>query len=162
MTVLALVREPEEEHPAPDHGVIRLVVGRDAQVAKWVRHQLPEHPDFGLCTAIGIARDKRLIAGIVYNNYHDYMVEASIAAIDPRWATRRVLWAIFFYPFEQLKVRRLQVTCAKHNKHTRKFNERLGFQYEGTGREAWPDGSGACVYSMLRKECRWLKETPNG
>ena len=162
MTVLSLVQEPEEEHPAPGCEAIRLVFGHDEYVAKWVQQRIPAAPDFGPCTAIGVADDNRLIAGVVYNNFHGYMVEVSMASIDPRWCNRRTMRALFKYPFEQLKVRRLQITMAKRDKKTRKLFERMGFKFEGTGRQAWPDGTDACVYSLLRHECRWLKETHDG
>ena len=145
---------------------IQLVVGRDEEIARWVRHQLPEHPDFGPCTAIGVTEDNRLIAGAVYHNFHDHQghkfVEVSVIATEPRCCNRRVLRALFRYPFEQLRVRRLQTTVAKRNKRARRLVMRLGFRYEGTGREAWFSGGDACIYSMLPQECGWLKENNIG
>ncbi len=140
----------------------QLVVGHDAQVAEWVRRQIPSAPNFGQCTAIGVARDDRLIAGVVFNNYHGHMIEASMAASEPRWCSRGVLCAFFAYPFEQLEVRRIQLTVSKRNKKARCFAEKLGFTLEGVGREAMRNGDDACVYGMLWKDCRWLKETHNG
>ncbi len=142
--------------------MIQLVIGQDEAVALWVQQRIPAALDFSPCTAIGVADDGRLIAGAVYNNYQGYMIEISMASISPRWCNRRTLRALLGYPFEQLKVRRLQFTIAKRDKKTRKLWERLGFKYEGTGRQAWPDGSDSCVYSMLKHECRWLKETHDG
>ena len=142
--------------------MIHLVFGLDRQVAQWVREQIPDRPDFGQCTAIGVAEDKRMIAGVVFNNYRGHMIEASIAATDPCWCNKTVLHAFFAYPWLQLKVRRLQVIVAKKNKHSRHFVERLGFKFEGLCRKAMPDGTDACVYSQLRHECRWLKEEKDG
>jgi RimJ/RimL family protein N-acetyltransferase len=141
--------------------MINLVLGLDPLVAKWVQERIPGARELTPHKAIGIADGTKLIAGVVFSNYHGYMIEVSIAATDRRWANRRTLNVLFAYPFSQLKVRRLQVTIAKRNKYVRKFVQRLGFVYEGTGRQAWPDGGDACVYSMLRHECRWLKENKN-
>lgn len=142
--------------------MIRLVLGLDELVIKWVRAQLPGTLDFGPATAIGVADGTRLIAGVVYSNYHGHMIEVSVASTDRRWVSRNILRGLFAYPWQQLGVGRMQVTIAKRDKHTRKFVERLGFRYEGTGRKAWPDGSDACIYSLLRHEAeRWLKEKPS-
>ena len=138
--------------------MIQLVFGHDTVVTQWVQQQLPGISDFGPCAAIGVADGNRLIAGVVYTNYHGHMIEASLAATDRRWANRRILRGLFRYPFAQLQVRRFQVTIAKRNKSVRRFVVRLGFKFEGIGREGWHSGGDCAVYSMLRKDAeRWLK-----
>ena len=165
-----------EASPAPAHhcdgkvrAIITTIVGRDQEVARWVLERLPDIADFGPCTAIGVARNQQPVAGVVYNNYHrglngsGPMVEGTIVATDPRFLTRGVIRALLAYPFCQLGARRFQVTVAKRNKRARKFIERLGFVYEGTGRRAWSDARDACVYSMLPEEAvKWLGEDVNG
>ena len=107
--------------------------------------------------AIGFALDSKLICGVVYNNYHPgIMIEGSMATIDPRWANRRTLYAIFAYPFIDLKVNRFQATVGKKDKKTRRFVERLGFKFEGIARKAMPGGRDAALYSMLPMECKWI------
>ena len=138
---------------------VHIVLGLDPLVARWVQERIPGARDFGKCTAVGIADGDLLIAGAVYNNFHGHMIEGSIASISPKWCNKTTIRAFLAYPFLQLKVGRLQSTVAKKNKHTRRFLERLGFRLEGVGRQAWPDGSDACVYSMLRHEAeKWLKQ----
>lgn len=137
--------------------MIRLVTNMNEMVAKWVQQQFPDAPDFDPCTAIGIADGNRIIAGVVFNNYRGHTIEASMASISPKWCNRRIGRALLAYPFEQLKVRRFQLTVAKRNKRMRRFLERLGFKSEGRRRAAMPDGSDAIQYSMLRHEAeRWL------
>ena len=139
--------------------------GCDEYVAKWVAAHIDGCPGFDLEKAktIGVLdqfsprQPGRLICGVVYSEYRGHSIEATIASTDPRWASRRVLFYFFAYPFNELGVERLQTTVAKKNKQARKFNERLGFKYEGTGRKAWPDGSHACQYAMMKNECRWIK-----
>ena len=138
--------------------MIQLILGHDEHVARWVQKQFPQIVSFGQCVAIGVARQDRLIAGVVYYNYHPHMIDASFAATDPRWCSRRILRAMFKYPWEQLQIRRLQVTVAKRDRRGRKTLERVGFKLEGVMRRAMPDGTRACIYSMLREECKWLKE----
>lgn len=138
-----------------------LLFGADQAVAQWVRQQL-HNIDPGPCAAIGIVRDNRLIAGVVYNNYIEspdgrpVSIEGTIASIDPAWCTKRNLHALFFYPFVTLGVARFQATTARKNKKARQFLVRLGFTLDGMARQAWPLGGDAAVYSMLKPECRYI------
>lgn len=134
-----------------------LVFGGDAFVAAWVGRRIGI-ADFGPSSAIGVAEDGRLIAGVVYSAWRAApgSLEMSIAAVSPRWCSRRVLAALFGYPFGQLAAVRVQATIRRGNRGARRFVERLGFRYEGMARAAWPTGEDAAVYSMLRHECRWL------
>ena len=133
---------------------MKLVYGADDLLGKWVSHQLGQPIPEGV--AIGVERDSRLIAAVVFHNYHGHMIEASIAATTPKWCSRRALAAFFNYPFNQAGVQRLQVVCRRKNKHARKFVERLGFKFEGIGRRAWSATEDAAIYSMLPHECRWI------
>jgi RimJ/RimL family protein N-acetyltransferase len=139
----------------------RLVYGRDAEIAEWVSKKIGE-PNFGQCTAIGVELDGGIIAGVVYSNYVEHKgnpisVEISCASVDKKWCTRYNLRALYTYPFRQLRVPRAQVSIPVESKGVVKFNEKLGFKYEGTGRKAHFLGGDMVVLSMLRDECRWIK-----
>lgn len=145
-----------------DPDIPTTVDGIDQIVAAWVATQLDMPAErFGQCAAIGIVHRGQLVAGVVYNWYRRYeegaVMEASIAAATPKWATRQVLGAIFAYPFQQMQVTRLQVTCRKSNKHARKFVARLGFKMDGVARRLWDGKHDAVVYSMIPEENRWTK-----
>lgn len=138
-----------------------LVYGHDSIISKWVSCQIG-NPDFGLCRAIGVMIQEKLIAGVVYHNFikspsgEPISIEISCAAIDKRWSTRHNLRELLRYPFIDLGVKRLQVTIPVESKGVRKFNEKLGFKYEGTGRQAHFLGGDVDVLSMLKHECRWI------
>ncbi|MGI9489349.1 MAG: GNAT family N-acetyltransferase [Geminicoccaceae bacterium] len=137
------------------------VSGIDGLIGDWVTDQL-DLPAGSLspCAGIGVTYRGSLIAGVAFNNYRPYqsgaVIDASIAATSPRWATRTVLRDFFSYPFAQMKVTRLQVVCRKSNKHARKFVTRLGFRMEGVARRLWDGKYDAVVYSMMPDECRWI------
>ena len=140
----------------------KLIYGQDEFIKKWVSEKIG-FPDFGQSVAIGIELDGALIAGVVYHNYIEspsgkpIMCEASMAAIDKRWANRYTLKQIFSYPFIDLGVERLQVSTPVESKGVRIINEKLGFTYEGTGRKAHFLGGDVDVLSMLKHECKWIK-----
>ena len=108
-------------------------------------------------TSIGIVNNGTLVGGAVYHDYHGYMVDISLATTDKRWCTRKVLRSLFAYPFKQLGVTRLGVTCSKKNKDIRRLMDKLGFKLEGCARMAFDGKNDAMVYSMINTECRWLK-----
>lgn len=139
-----------------------LVYGRDGDVADWVAAHWPETIAFPSCRAIGIAEPTgpgtaRLIAGVVYTNlgYDGANIDMSIASITPRWCTRTVLGALFAYPFEMLKVRRVTALTHRKAKDVRDFLKRLGFREEGIARHGFARDD-AVVHGMLRSECRWI------
>ena len=142
---------------------MQLVYGRDDIVVPWLCGLLDmdiPHP----CVSIGIAKDDHLIGAALYSNQmldhkkKPYMIEISFGTIDKKWGSRAIIYALLGYPFLQLKVKRIQSTVSRKNRHVRQFLERLGFKLEGVGRQAWPKGGDACVYSMLSGEffsSRW-------
>lgn len=135
---------------------LNLVYGRDGEVARWVQERAPHAQNgFRDFVAIGIERDGRLVAGVVYNEFRGHSIHASIAASTPKWASKKTLEGIFAYPFVQLNVRRITVYTGKNMSHVRQFLERLGFQQEGIVREGFADDD-AVIYGMLKEECKWI------
>ena len=140
------------------------VTGMDALVTRFVAAKLDvPAADLQPCTTIGVVLDDALIAGTVFYQYranpHGGTIEVCFAAETPRWCTRRVLGALFAYPFRQIKVARLQAACARKNKKSRRLLEGLGFKMEGVCRRAWDGSLDAVLYSMLPEECRWIGDS---
>lgn len=135
-----------------------IVYGADDTVARWVSKGVSgEENIFDNYKAIGIVIHSRLIAGIVYHNYHPKLfIELSIYSVDKRWCNRHNLKAIFSYPFAQLKLERVQATCSAQDKGVQMFLERIGFNREGYHPKAHWDGGDAVSYGMLKPDCRWL------
>ena len=133
-----------------------LVIGD--KVVEWVAQRTNEFGDFGASQGLGWERDGSLVAGVVYADWNGPNVVCHIASDGSRrWLTRAYLWAIFDYPFRQLKVKRITVTVGEGNKDSRRFVEHLGFTMEATLQQAHPTGD-LLVYRMFEKECRWLHE----
>lgn len=140
-----------------------LLYGADEEVADWVSRQLFDvNGYFGLCRAIGITLENKLICGVVYNNQHTrpdgtpYMLEMSVASIDKRWCSRHNLRALFEFPFSQLCLERVQTHCNSTDEGTIMFNQRLGFIEEGLHPSHWSLGGDSISFGMLRKECPWV------
>ncbi len=135
-------------------GSLDLLLGYDDEVSQWVANQLGI-TRFVEYSAIGVISNNTILAGIVFYNYRHPNIEASIASINPRWCSRKILKLVFDYPFNQLGCTRVTVHVDSNNKIVQKFDERLGFVHEGTMRKAHGD-TDAEIYGMLKSECRWI------
>ncbi len=69
--------------------MLKLLLSNDAYVSAWVQARL-DNINFRDCKAIGVMRDSRLVAGVVYHNLRDGQIEASIAVEDKRWENKSV------------------------------------------------------------------------
>lgn len=135
-----------------------IYIVRGCDFREWVRERIPvirhPFPDTAMC--IGFGDEKRLLGAVVYTDYNGYNMHASIA-VEPQsnWANRRVLKALFSYPFKDNNCIRLTALCAKRNKASRSMVERMGFKYEGNMRRGF-ETDDLIAYGMLKEECPWL------
>lgn len=85
---------------------MKLVYGHNDAVATLVAALIEgcERSDFGGCTAIGVAQDRRLVGGFVFHNYRPSagVIEVSFASSRRRWLSRPLLYAAFSYVFDEL------------------------------------------------------------
>lgn len=136
-----------------------LLFGQDRLVAEWVSLKL-FNVDNGFdhtARAVGIIKNNRVIAGIVYNNYvENILCEMSIASVDKSWCTRYNLKTLFGIPFTQYNLRRVQSMCSAKDEGVQDFLKRLGFIHEGTHRQAYQNGDDAMSFAMLKHDCKWI------
>ena len=136
-----------------------LVYGHDRELALWAGLSLgcsgairSTEP-----TAIGVARDGRIVAAAVFYNAGPTSIEITFVTTTPRWASRENIRAILHYPFVQLDRKRLTAITEEGNRDARAFLERLGFRQEGIHPDGFVSGTGIS-YGLLRADAeRWLK-----
>lgn len=135
-----------------------LLIGADEMVSEMARERIPHlrETGFGSCVAFGVIRDGKLVGGVVFNNYRGFDIHMS-AAFDGA-LTRRELRTLCEYAFCQLGVRRVTALTGKKNKKARKALHIIGFTLEGTARHALDGVQDACVYGLLREQCKWIKD----
>ena len=140
----------------------KILVGADQACLNLVYEKL-EVPaeEFYPCFSIGVIHNNELIMAAIFHQYRatkfGSMIEVTAVANSSRWGNRDILAKLFSYPFEQLKVTRLQAIVSVRNTHSNDIVKRLGFVFEGMARNAWEGHIGANIYSMLPNECKWLK-----
>lgn len=107
---------------------MRLVFGRDDEVAAWVSRQLkmPIHPPY---TAIGVEDlSGSPVGGAVFNDWNGSNIEITICG--PGAMKRGVIQAMFNYVFLQVGANRLTAKTKRSNKPMRKMLHQFGFEYE--------------------------------
>lgn len=137
--------------------------GADREVAEWVRRRINHIPNVDMmmpCTAIGVAKGGRFIAGLVFNNLRWPSIEVTVAADDKRWCTREVMRVVHHYPFIQHDCLRVTCIVEESNVSTLAFLKHWGFKREGTHPFLFPDGSAGVSLGLYRDQCRWLEEYP--
>lgn len=133
-----------------------LVIGKS--VVEWVAAQTAEFGNFGTDVGIGWEKDGRLVAGVAYANWNGVNVECHIASDrSKRWLTRRFLWTIFDYPFNQLGAERITVCVGEGNRDSTRFVQHLGFILEARLRAAHPTGD-LLIFCMKRQDCRFIQK----
>lgn len=136
-------------------GLSRLIFDESERVAKWCQKRLPDYIGWsGPYVAIGYERHGELVGGVVFTQYT--VTNITITSVLEAPLTRKFMRAIYFYPFLQLKVRRVTALVDKLNAVSRELLEHDGYVEEGCLREAAPNGDDVMVYGLLKKDCRWL------
>jgi RimJ/RimL family protein N-acetyltransferase len=132
----------------------RIAVKDDA-VGKWVHERTAGQWVPALASTIGVYKDERIVAGVVFSQWTGPNIFVAVAVDDPRAVTRRFLYLCCWYPFEQLKCRRVTALVDEDNSRSISSVEHLGFTREATLVDAAPNGD-VIVFRMLKRDCRWL------
>jgi hypothetical protein len=109
-------------------------------------------PDFKV---IGVFEGETLLGAVVYDAFTARDCNLHICVSDRRCVTRRVIRAVFDYPFRQLALDRVSAQVMDDNAPSLELVQRLGFVLEGAKR--LPNRL-QLQFGMQRHECAWLNE----
>jgi RimJ/RimL family protein N-acetyltransferase len=104
--------------------------------------------------AIGIEKDGKIIAGVIYENWNQVSIWCHIA-IEGR-LTKKYLWTIFDYPFKQIGAKKIIVPVSSSNEKSLRLVGKMGFVEEARIKDARPDGDMVFLV-MDRENCRFLE-----
>jgi len=126
-------------------------------VAKWVCKTNGATYAPGQFSCIGRLNEAgNVLGGVLYEAFTPGGSVTMHVAGTPNWLTRKFLWYIFDYPFNQLKVNKLLGFTPSDNLAAHRFHRHIGFQQEARITGAGRHGSDLIIYSMTRDQCRWL------
>lgn len=106
--------------------------------------------------AIGVEHEGKIIAAVVYTDYHPHCIDMHIYTVDKRWCNRHTLKAFFAYPFIQLGLERVQSVIRTDNEGAITLLKKLGYTREGTHPKAYFGGVDAYSYGLLKHQCKWI------
>ncbi len=124
-------------------------------VGDFVRHRL-DLPARGAHHTMGVQRDGRIVAGVIYEDYTGHNLFMHVAADPGFWLSRAALHAFFAYPFVQLACQRVTGWLEASNAAAIALDEHLGFVHEATLKNAARDGGDVLLYVLRREDCRFL------
>ena len=130
----------------------RIVSG--PEVGLWVANKIKGTYHAG-DNAIGLLKDGKIIAGVLYENYNGRSIVVHIGVEGV--LTRSFLGAIFDYPFNVCNVNKLIATITSTNTKSIKLTSHLGFTQEGRLLDATPEGD-LIIYTLKKSDCRFLGE----
>jgi RimJ/RimL family protein N-acetyltransferase len=147
---------------------VKLVINRRNDVVAFVTSRIRYPLDFGgtIHEAVGVEDDAgRIRAGCIYHLHKPLLGTIDLeltAAADPGWYTRKdgpeILRLGFLFAFWRLKAVRVTATVAKMNKKSRRFVERIGFQFVGPLRHGLGFRRHAVLYGMAYDQCPYLTD----
>ena len=109
--------------------------------------------------AISRTVDGNLAGGVVYTDYTRRAISMHVASWHRRWLNRDLLWSLFTYPFDVLKVEQCLAFVPSTNIRAVAFDINIGFKLKHTIEDVVPGGH-LMVLSMRREDCRWLAWKP--
>lgn len=141
-----------------------LIWDHSEPIAAWVAARIPYVDDFGPCRAVGVVGAGKLLAGVVFHDYHpseDFLhendlaagtMQISMAAESPLWARKSTIGQILQYPFEGLDCYRVWTATPIDNTMALRVNEHIGFTREAVCHSAFGRGRHGVLMRLLRPD----------
>jgi len=121
-------------------------------IGRWVADRI----DGGLTersTAIGLIKNGRIVAGIIYENWNGQSLMAHIAA-EGRF-TPAYVGAIFDYAYNVCNVHKAIVPVWSTNIRSANMVKKMGFTEEARIKDGCPNGD-IIIYTLKKADCRFL------
>lgn len=122
-------------------------------VGHWVASQMYGMYAEGQSQAIGLERNGKLVAGVIYEDWNHRSIVCHIAAIR---LTREFLQEACGYAFNVCGVNKIIAPVDSDNEKARRFVQKMGFVLEATIRDATARGD-FLLFTMTRQQCRYLE-----
>lgn len=109
---------------------MNVVFGCDKEVGGWIAGQLGQQGFAGyFMSAIGVFDGPTVVGGTAFHNYYpgEGVIEMTSACIDSRWLSRRMIRAIFTYPFDLLECQMVVMRVSSNNSRMLNIAKRFGF-----------------------------------
>jgi L-amino acid N-acyltransferase YncA len=127
----------------------------DTVVAPWVGERTGDDFQAGVTACLGVMDEDKMVAGVVYDHLTGPCVTATIA-VEGKCLPRRMIRAMFNFPFHYLGVRKILVYINEANEASLKLAKRLGFAVEAAIKDVYVEGD-MLVLSLPKQDCVWIR-----
>ena len=124
-----------------------------AEVGVWVADRIAGEFYSETSSAIGLEKNGKLVAGVIYENWNRASIFCHIA-IEAR-LTKAYLKAIFDYPFNVCNVKKIIVPVVSNHVKSIKLVTNMGFTEEARIVNGSQDGD-IIFLTMTKENCRFL------
>ena len=125
------------------------------EIGRWVAAQMDSQFSENTASAIGLVRDGKIVAGVIYENWNGKSVVCHLAIAGK--ANRSFLRVVCGYAFEALKVEKVIGPISSANVKSIKAAKTFGFSEEARITNAAPNGD-IILFTMTAKQCRFFGE----
>jgi len=132
-----------------------IICDRQDELGEWLCSRTGGTYVKGDTTYIGLETNGKIVGVAGYEGFNRASVRVHLA-VDGK-ITPEFLWFGFYYPFEQLKVRKLIGLVSSSNKKALRLNKHFGYVQEGLIRDAAPDGD-IHILTMTKEQCKFLRK----
>lgn len=133
-----------------------VVTGWDHLFGPWISDRVGGGYVPGRGSTIGLFdAEAGILAATYFTDCNGASIVMHCAGEGKSWLNREFLWFTFYYPFEQLNVRKILSPVESDNLDCIRFIEHIGFTLEATLKDASPKGD-LLIYSMGKQQCKWL------
>ena len=105
-------------------------------------------------------KNDELLGGFVLSDYTTNCMVVNMAGKSPGWATVDLLWMLFDYAFNQMKVKKLLAMVSSDNSASMSQCLRAGWQVETLIKDLYGDNVHGFILAMTPDACVWLSYTP--
>lgn len=134
----------------------RITIENQSQLRDWLSKVGEfEYPQETAC--IGQEKDGKIVAVFGFNNFTANSCQIHVASVGEYWFSKELLFAMFDYPFNKVKVKVIMATVYKGNIKSLNFCRKLGFVQVGDIPYGHAKGD-LIVFAMKRNQCRWLQQ----
>jgi RimJ/RimL family protein N-acetyltransferase len=125
------------------------------RIGQWVADKLGTLYSPEGSAAIGLVKNDKIVAGVIYENWNRKSIMTHIA-IEGR-LTRSFISAIFHHAFVTCGVNKIISPVNDTNTKSASLVENMGFVAEGRLKDCSPDGD-IILYTLKKSDCRFLGE----
>jgi len=113
-------------------------------------------PAYGAQCIVSIKPDGEPLAGVVFEGYNQQVILAHIWIAQGTKPEREWLAAIFDYPFNRLRVKKIVGQVKSNNESAMKLDMSFGFKHEATIKDYFEEGVDLNLLTLVREDCRVL------